>query len=125
MVSPILFRRLIKTGAALADCLQHSDCVMVGRNKPVDCLRSPLFDDLPTRCQQLKKGYGDCKRGMIDMRKRFRGNQPVAVSKEIEGEKGGQLYGGGKAVGDSGIGGEGKAEADLIEGIDGELRSKR
>ena len=36
---------------------------------------------------------------MVDMRKRFRGNQPISVSKEIEGgvsqqEKGGQLYAG-------------------------------
>lgn len=36
---------------------------------------------------------------MVDMRKRFRGNQPVAVSQELEGEKGEQLYGGGAAVG--------------------------
>ncbi len=47
------------------------------------------------------------------------------MSKEIEGEKGGQLYAGGKFVGDTGIGGIGKAEADLIEGADGELRAKR
>lgn len=38
------------------------------------------------------------------MRKRFRGNQPIAVSKELEGgaageERGGQLYAGGKAFG--------------------------
>lgn len=39
---------------------------------------------------------------MVDMRKRFRGNQPVAVSLELEGEKGGQLYGGGAAVGGKG-----------------------
>lgn len=34
---------------------------------------------------------------MVDMRKRFRGNQPIAVSKEIEGGSGtggGQLYAG-------------------------------
>lgn len=59
------------------------------------------------------------------MRKRFRGNHPIAVSKEIEGEKGGQLYGGGRAVGETGIGGVGKAELDLVEGADGELRGKR
>ncbi|MCJ1483354.1 hypothetical protein MMC06_003521 [Schaereria dolodes] len=46
---------------------------------------------------------------MVDMRKRFRGNQPVAVSLEIEGGAGPgpgpggerrQLYGGGAAVGE-------------------------
>lgn len=34
---------------------------------------------------------------MVDMRKRFRGNQPIAVSKEIEGgaqDPGHQLYAG-------------------------------
>ena len=49
------------------------------------------------KCQQLKKGYGECKRGMVDMRKRFRGNQPIAVSKELEGgaqERGHMLYAG-------------------------------
>ena len=34
---------------------------MVDRNKPADCLREPLASTLPTRCQQLKKGYGECK----------------------------------------------------------------
>jgi cytochrome c oxidase assembly factor 5 len=39
---------------------------------------------------------------MVDMRKRFRGNQPIAVSKEIEGgaqNPGHQLYGGRPAFG--------------------------
>ena len=98
---------------------------MISRHTPAECLRPPLVEALPTRCQQLKRGYGDCKRGMIDMRKRFRGNQPFAVSQEIEGEKGGQLYGGGKAVGNTGVGGLSKAETELIEGVDGELRGKR
>ncbi|MCJ1358297.1 MAG: hypothetical protein MMC33_008296 [Icmadophila ericetorum] len=92
--------------AALATCLQNSDCVMIDRNKPADCLRPPLYDTLPTRCQQLKRGYGDCKKGMVDMRKRFRGNQPIAVSTEIEAGAGPgpdgerrQLYGGRPAIG--------------------------
>ena len=75
---------------------------MVDRNQPIDCLRPPLVDTLPMRCQQLKKGYGECKRGMVDMRKRFRGNKPIAVSQELEaggGQEGGQLYGGKPAVG--------------------------
>ncbi|KAI9695879.1 MAG: hypothetical protein M1836_005996 [Candelina mexicana] len=83
--------------AALATCLQNSDCVLLDRNKPSDCLRPPLVDTLPTRCKQLKKGYGECKRGMVDMRKRFRGNQPISISLENEGgaqNRGHQLYGG-------------------------------
>lgn len=96
-IAPAIARTNVFTGAALATCLQNSDCVMIERNKPSDCLRPPLVDTLPTQCQQLKRGYGECKRGMVDMRKRFRGNQPVAVSVEIEGgasDPKGQLYAG-------------------------------
>ncbi|KAF2703759.1 hypothetical protein K504DRAFT_391596 [Pleomassaria siparia CBS 279.74] len=70
--------------AALAFCLQNSDCIMVERNSPVDCLSPPLKYTLPTQCQQLQKGYGECKKGLIDMRKRFRGNRPIAVSGQLE-----------------------------------------
>lgn len=71
--------------------------MLIERNKPSDCLRLPLADTLPTRCLQLKKGYGECKRGMIDMRKRFRGNKPIATSQELEAgasDPSHQLYGG-------------------------------
>ena len=90
------------TGEALAQCLLESDCVMVHRNSPADCLRPPLLDTMPTKCQQIKRGYGECKRGMVDMRKRFRGNQPISVAKE--GEPGSrtpkqQLYAGKSAFG--------------------------
>ncbi|PFH57693.1 hypothetical protein XA68_14686 [Ophiocordyceps unilateralis] len=66
---------------------------MVQRNKASDCLRMPLVETLPTRCQQLKKGFGECKRGMVDMRKRFRGNMPVTYQ-SLESDKGYQLYAG-------------------------------
>ncbi|KAM0333493.1 hypothetical protein ACHAQA_002156 [Verticillium albo-atrum] len=81
---------------ALAQCLQESECVMVQRNTAADCLRPPLVHDLPTKCQQLKKGFGECKRGMVDMRKRFRGNMPVAYKTMADAEegKGYQLYAG-------------------------------
>jgi cytochrome c oxidase assembly factor 5 len=80
----------------LADCLQESDCVMVQRRSAADCLQSPLLETLPMQCQQLKHGLGECRRGWLDMRKRFRGNMPASMSKELEGmgvpRK--QLYGG-------------------------------
>ncbi|RMJ09740.1 hypothetical protein CDV36_010609 [Fusarium kuroshium] len=81
---------------ALAQCLQESDCVMVHRNSASDCLREPLVDTLPLKCRQLKKGFGECKRGMVDMRKRFRGNMPVAyrTMEQAEEGKGYQLYAG-------------------------------
>ena len=70
---------------------------MVQRNSAADCLRSPLAEELPLQCQQLKRGFAECKRGMIDMRKRFRGNMPVtyqAMEKADLGGKGYQLYAG-------------------------------
>ncbi|KAJ5908517.1 cytochrome c oxidase assembly protein [Penicillium taxi] len=84
-------------GQALAQCLQESDCIMVQRHSPRECLSSPLAEQLPTKCQQLSKGFSECKRGMIDMRKRFRGNQSIALSKQDENNKTGksdQLYAG-------------------------------
>ncbi|KAH8146971.1 uncharacterized protein LAJ45_09052 [Morchella importuna] len=95
--------------AALAECLQNSDCVMVQRNKPSDCIRPPLSETLPTQCQQLKRSYGQCKRGMVDMRKRFRGNAPIGSSKEVEGSGRVQLYGGRPMYPEQGVGGEGES----------------
>jgi cytochrome c oxidase assembly factor 5 len=69
---------------------------MVHRNSAADCLREPLVDTLPLQCRQLKKGFGECKRGMVDMRKRFRGNMPVSYRtlETAEGGQGYQLYAG-------------------------------
>ncbi|KAF4998158.1 hypothetical protein FGRMN_3362 [Fusarium graminum] len=87
---------LDEMGEALAQCLQESDCVMVQRNSAADCLREPLSSELPLKCRQLKKGFGECKRGMVDMRKRFRGNMPVAYRTMEKAEEGAgyQLYAG-------------------------------
>lgn len=65
---------------------------MVHRNSAADCMRSPLSETLPTKCQQLKKGFGECRRGMIDMRKRFRGNQPITFKHLQDSESTGQGY---------------------------------
>ncbi|KAF5331614.1 hypothetical protein D9611_007737 [Ephemerocybe angulata] len=59
--------------AALKDCLLHSDCVLKQGNLPSECLRDH-FSELPEECQSLRKATFECKRGMLDMRKRFRGN---------------------------------------------------
>ena len=71
--------------------------MMKQRHTAAECLRPPLVDDLPLKCQQLKKGFGECRRGMIDMRKRFRGNQPVSFRQLQDTETSGdgyQLYAG-------------------------------
>ncbi|KAF2453956.1 cytochrome c oxidase assembly protein PET191-domain-containing protein [Lineolata rhizophorae] len=81
--------------AALATCLQESDCVMVNRHPARDCIRPPLNETLPTQCQQLQRGLAECKRGMIDMRKRFRGNKPISMTTDKDGSAGkGMLYAG-------------------------------
>ncbi|ETN40422.1 uncharacterized protein HMPREF1541_04699 [Cyphellophora europaea CBS 101466] len=77
--------------AALAACLQQSDCILVEHHKPLDCLSPPLVHTLPEQCQQLKRGFRDCKKGMVDMRKRFRGHQPISASTELEGGNDGNL----------------------------------
>jgi cytochrome c oxidase assembly factor 5 len=75
---------------------------MVHRNKAGDCLREPLVDTLPTQCLQLKRGYGDCKRGQIDMRKRFRAPPSISVAAEVErGTERHMLYAGKPAMGDT------------------------
>lgn len=65
---------------------------MVHRNTAAECLRLPLSETLPTKCQQLKKGFGECRRGMIDMRKRFRGNQPITFKTLETSENSGEGY---------------------------------
>lgn len=93
---------------------------MVQRHTAAECLRAPLAETLPTKCQQLKKGFGDCRRGMIDMRKRFRGNAPVAFRnlQTSDGGEGYQLYAGKSAFGGAASGetdGQGVAPRDWRE----------
>ncbi|ORX34921.1 cytochrome c oxidase assembly protein PET191-domain-containing protein [Kockovaella imperatae] len=56
----------------LIACVMKSDCVLKGGKSVGDCIRSP--QELPLRCQHLIANYSDCKKGMLDMRRRFRGN---------------------------------------------------
>ncbi|EJF62919.1 cytochrome c oxidase assembly protein PET191-domain-containing protein [Dichomitus squalens] len=58
---------------ALKDCLLHSDCVLKQGHLPSECLKNHTHE-LPEACQSLRKATFECKRGMLDMRKRFRGN---------------------------------------------------
>ncbi|RMZ83681.1 hypothetical protein DV738_g1035, partial [Chaetothyriales sp. CBS 135597] len=96
------------------ECLQQSDCILVERHRPLDCLAPPLLYTLPEPCQQLKRGFSDCKRGMIDMRKRFRGNQPISTSAELEGGSGA-----GKDLLNSSGGGGGSAAVTAVTSSQG------
>ncbi|THV08626.1 hypothetical protein K435DRAFT_847475 [Dendrothele bispora CBS 962.96] len=59
--------------AALKDCVLNSNCVIKDGHLPSECLKNHV-DELPESCQSLRKATFECKRGMLDMRKRFRGN---------------------------------------------------
>ena len=60
------------------------------------------------------------------MRKRFRGNQPIAVSKELEGEKGEMLYARRSIPqGVKETSGDEDLRAETVVGVDGERRVVR
>ncbi|KAH9947277.1 cytochrome c oxidase assembly protein PET191-domain-containing protein [Amylocystis lapponica] len=63
---------------ALKDCLLSSDCVVKKGYLPSECLKEHR-DELPEQCLSLRQAMFDCKRGMLDMRKRFRGNNVGAT----------------------------------------------
>ncbi|SCV71859.1 BQ2448_4553 [Microbotryum intermedium] len=65
---------------ALAECLLKTDCVLKSEpaRTPHECLQHHS-DELPIECQQLRKAFFECKRGMLDMRKRFRGIEPAST----------------------------------------------
>ncbi|EDO16054.1 hypothetical protein Kpol_1067p27 [Vanderwaltozyma polyspora DSM 70294] len=70
---------------AVAICLQRSPCVMIQRNTPQKCLDDPeLNKDLPELCIAQMKAFLECKRGMVDMSKRFRGNGALSTGRYDE-----------------------------------------
>jgi len=67
---------------AVALCLQRSECVLVERHSPKECLENPeLNRDLPQQCYTHFLRYLDCKRGQADRSRRFVGNGPKSVGK--------------------------------------------
>ncbi|RCK54818.1 hypothetical protein Cantr_04707 [Candida viswanathii] len=67
---------------ALAICLQRSPCVLLERNTPKDCLTNPeLKKDLPELCKANFRAFMECKEGMLDMRKRMKGNAPLSTGR--------------------------------------------
>jgi len=58
----------------LIACVLRSDCVLKSNNSVGDCISTQHRPDLPAQCQHLITTFTDCKRGMLDMRRRFRGN---------------------------------------------------
>ncbi|CAO1634561.1 unnamed protein product [Parajaminaea phylloscopi] len=60
----------------LAECVLNSDCVQKEGRSGQDCLQSGV-KDLPMECQNIYRSYVACRKGLLDMRKRFRGNAPT------------------------------------------------
>ncbi|KAH8093201.1 cytochrome c oxidase assembly protein PET191-domain-containing protein [Cristinia sonorae] len=69
--------------AALKECLLRSDCVVKQGRLPSECLKEHT-DELPEECKSLRKATFECKRNMLDMRKRFRGTNAGAVASKIK-----------------------------------------
>ncbi|PVG01034.1 hypothetical protein CPB86DRAFT_691756, partial [Serendipita vermifera] len=71
---------------ALKSCLIRSDCVLRQNRLPSECLKEH-FDELPEECKQLRASLYECKRGMLDMRNRFRGNPGAKMSHKLQEEQ--------------------------------------
>ncbi|KAG0213261.1 hypothetical protein BGX28_004834 [Mortierella sp. GBA30] len=61
--------------AELAECILKSNCVLVDGLSAKECLRAENEYRVPAECTAIKRSFFECKRGMLDMRTRFRGNK--------------------------------------------------
>ncbi|CAN6658900.1 mitochondrial protein Pet191p [Trichomonascus vanleenenianus] len=69
----------------VAICLQRSPCVLIDRHTPKECITDDkLRQELPEQCRFHLMAFMECKRGMVDMRKRFRGNGRMSTGKYDE-----------------------------------------
>ncbi|KAJ1502127.1 hypothetical protein HMI54_014611 [Coelomomyces lativittatus] len=55
--------------------LDESNCIQLHKKSFHECLQKENEGSVPIRCSQLKQAYFECKRQMLDMRYRFKGNQ--------------------------------------------------
>ncbi|KAJ2661173.1 Dephospho-CoA kinase (Dephosphocoenzyme A kinase) (COAE) [Coemansia sp. RSA 1200] len=55
-------------------CLLRSECVFIKRHSVQDCIKNKdLAALVPEECHSLRQSLFECKRGLLDMRKRMRG----------------------------------------------------
>lgn len=55
-------------------CLLKSECVTTYKTVPRKCLQDPeMAPFVPDKCWALANAFFECKRSLIDMRRRFRG----------------------------------------------------
>ncbi|KAI8321906.1 hypothetical protein GQ54DRAFT_167694 [Martensiomyces pterosporus] len=68
-------------------CLLRSECVFIKRHSVEECVKNKdLATLIPERCHMLRQSLFECKRGLLDMRKRMRGvpNSGVRHSETTE-----------------------------------------
>ncbi|KAG7529523.1 hypothetical protein FFLO_05591 [Filobasidium floriforme] len=53
-------------------CVLRTNCVLRQNRTVADCVKHP--EELPEQCLHLMSAFNNCKKGLLDMRKRFRGN---------------------------------------------------
>ncbi|PZC78191.1 cytochrome c oxidase assembly factor 5 [Helicoverpa armigera] len=58
--------------ADLKLCLLASDCCKKDRKTPRECLKDGT---IPDECIQLRQSFFECKRSLLDNRRRFRGHK--------------------------------------------------
>ncbi|XP_035450329.2 cytochrome c oxidase assembly factor 5 [Spodoptera frugiperda] len=58
--------------ADLKICLLASDCCKKEKKTPRECLRE---GNIPDDCVQLRQSFFECKRSLLDNRRRFRGHK--------------------------------------------------
>ncbi|XP_028159807.1 cytochrome c oxidase assembly factor 5 [Ostrinia furnacalis] len=58
--------------ADLKMCLLASDCCKKNKMTPRECLRDGI---VPDECAQLRRTFFECKRSLLDNRRRFRGHK--------------------------------------------------
>ncbi|GBC06182.1 hypothetical protein RclHR1_06670022 [Rhizophagus clarus] len=59
----------------LVNCMLKSDCVLIKRHTVKECLQPEHVNDVPKECQSIRRSFFECRRGLLDMRTRFRGNK--------------------------------------------------
>ncbi|XP_026319305.1 cytochrome c oxidase assembly factor 5 [Hyposmocoma kahamanoa] len=58
--------------ADLKMCLLESACCRKDKKTPRECLKDHL---VPDECIQLRQSFFECKRSLLDTRRRFRGHK--------------------------------------------------
>ncbi|KAI9178846.1 Dephospho-CoA kinase (Dephosphocoenzyme A kinase) (COAE) [Blastocladiella emersonii ATCC 22665] len=59
----------------MIDCILASECIEKHGKTFTECLQPENSDLVGFECRQLQRSFFECKREMLDMRYRFRGNK--------------------------------------------------